>query len=275
MVGVVSMHPRVSVSSFCSLTNSFDADLALWRDLGIQHVGLNIGKVEAAGWDAATEAVRATSLRISNLAGPAPAAADADADAQRAVHETLARGVDFARDVGAPCLYIVSGGPGRCSWEEAASRFVDAIAPVNAYASEQGIALAIEPTNPFRADVSIVFSLRDTVRLAREADLGVVVELQACWLEPDFAETVRANIDRVRLVQVSDFAIGTFDTPNRAVPGDGDIPLGRLLGHVLDAGYEGAFDLELLGPRIEAEGYPGAIRRSVEHVSELLDRLGT
>ena len=109
--------------------------------------------------------------------------------------------------------------------------------------------------------------------LAR-ADLGVVVELQACWLEPDFVDTVRANIDRVQLVQVSDFAIGTLDTPNRAVPGDGDMPLERLLGTVLEAGYEGAFDLELLGPRIEAEGYEAAIRRSVEHVSKILDRLG-
>jgi sugar phosphate isomerase/epimerase len=101
-----------------------------------------------------------------------------------------------------------------------------------------------------------------------------VVELQACWLEPDFAKTVRANIDAVRLVQVSDFAIGTFDTPNRAVPGDGDIPLERLLGTLLEAGYAGAFDLELLGPRIEAEGYEGAIGRSAERLSELLDGLG-
>jgi len=274
VVVIVNAHPRVSVSSFCSLANSFEEDLGLWSDLGIQHVGLNVGKVEAAGWDTAAAAVRARNLRISNLAGPAPAAADADDAAQRIVHDTLVRGVDFAHDVGAPRFYIVSGGPGRCSWEEAATRFAAAIAPVNAYAREQEGALAIEPTNPFRADVSIVFSLRDTVRLARDADLGVVVELQACWLEPDFAETVRANIDRVALVQVSDFVIGTFDTPNRAVPGDGDIPLERLLATILDAGYQGAFDLELLGPRIEAEGYPGAIRRSVERLSELLDGLG-
>ena len=264
----------MSVSSFCSVGNSFDEDVSLWTELGIGHVGLNVGKVEVAGWDAAATAVGRASLRVSNVAGPAPAEADAGEDAQRVVLDTLVRGIDFARDVGAPCFYIVSGGPGRCSWEEAAARFTDTIAPVKDYAREQGVALVIEPTNPFRADVSIVFSLRDSVRLAREADLGVVVELQACWLEPDFAETVRTAIDRIRLVQVSDFVIGTFDTPNRAVPGDGDIPLERLLGQLLDAGYEGAFDLELLGPRIEAEGYEGAITRSVDHVSGILDRLG-
>jgi sugar phosphate isomerase/epimerase len=270
----VNAHPRVSVSSFSSVTNSFDDDVALWQELGLRHVGLNVGKVEAAEWDAAAATVGSVGFEVSNLAGPAPAAADANDTEQRMVLETLTRGVDFARDVGAPCFYIVSGGPGRCSWEEAAMRFATVFAPVNAYAREQGVALAIEPTNPLRADVSIVFSLRDTVRLAKDADLGVVVELQACWLEPDFAVTVRANIDRVRLVQVSDFAIGTLDTPNRVVPGDGDIPIERLLGILLDAGYEGAFDLELLGPRIEAEGYRDAIRRSVDRLSSMLDRLG-
>ena len=43
--------------------------------------------------------------------------------------------------------------------------------------------------------------------------------------------------------------------PNRCAVGDGDIPVERLMGMVLDAGYEGAFDLEILGPRIEEEGY--------------------
>ena len=51
-------------------------------------------------------------------------------------------------------------------------------------------------------------------------------------------------------------------------------PLDELVRMVLDAGFEGTFDLELMGPRIEAEGYACVIRRAVEHSTELLDRLG-
>ena len=43
---------------------------------------------------------------------------------------------------------------------------------------------------------------------------------------------------------------------------------------MLDAGYEGAFDLELGGPRIRAEGELAAARRSSDYMTELLDRLG-
>ncbi|HEY5886995.1 MAG TPA: TIM barrel protein, partial [Acidimicrobiales bacterium] len=88
------------------------------------------------------------------------------------------------------------------------------------------------------------------------------------------AGTIADGIDRIRLVQVSDYAIGTTSTPDRLVPGDGDIPLARILSQLLAAGYDGAFELELVGPRIDAEGYGPAITRSVRYLSELLTGLG-
>jgi sugar phosphate isomerase/epimerase len=267
-------HPRVSVSSFCSVSLSFEGDLALWRELGIRHVGLNVGKVEAAGWEAAATAVRAASLAVSTVAGPAPAETHASSVERHDQDELTRRGIEFASAVGAPCLYLVTGGAGRDTWEEAATKFAETVAPLRDHGREHGVTVAIEPTNPLRADISFVFSLRDAVRLARDADVGVVVELQACWLEPAFAATVAQAGDRISLVQVSDFVVGTTDTPNRAVPGDGDVPLERLLGTILDSGYQGPFDLEILGPRVEAEGYPSVIGRSVHRLSDLLERLG-
>jgi sugar phosphate isomerase/epimerase len=73
---------------------------------------------------------------------------------------------------------------------------------------------------------------------------------------------------------VSDFAIGTLSTPNRLVPGDGDIPLERVLGQILAAGYRGCFDLELIGPRIDDEGYESACTRAVANLGTLLTDLG-
>ncbi len=66
------------------------------------------------------------------------------------------------------------------------------------------------------------------------------------------------------------FAVGTLSTPNRLVPGDGDIPLDRIVGTVLAAGYAGCFDLELIGPAIDAEGYEAAVPRAVARLTDLL-----
>jgi sugar phosphate isomerase/epimerase len=59
------------------------------------------------------------------------------------------------------------------------------------------------------------------------------------------------------------------------VPGDGDIPLERIIGQVLAAGYDGCFDLELIGPRIDEEGYAAAARRGIERLTAMLQTLDT
>jgi sugar phosphate isomerase/epimerase len=106
------------------------------------------------------------------------------------------------------------------------------------------------------------------------ADIGICVDFYSSWYERGLAELVRKNADLLTLVQICDFKIGTLDTPNRCAIGEGDIPVERLIGTMLDAGYEGVFELEILGPRIEAEGYRAPIQRSVERASEILYRLG-
>ena len=52
------------------------------------------------------------------------------------------------------------------------------------------------------------------------------------------------------------------------------IPLESLLGDILELGYAGVFDLELVGPRIVAEGARAASTRAGQRLSEILTRLG-
>jgi sugar phosphate isomerase/epimerase len=68
--------------------------------------------------------------------------------------------------------------------------------------------------------------------------------------------------------------LGDRSLPARAVPGDGVIPLRRITEWLLRAGYRGAFDLELLGPRIEQERQLAAVRRACAYYGDLLESLG-
>jgi sugar phosphate isomerase/epimerase len=266
----------VSVNSISSMAQSLEEDLAMWRDLGIEHVGLILHKVEAVGWDRATELIRDAAVRVSTIAGPVPVPLDVDARSEPRVAEraVIARAIEFAADVGAESVYLCSGSSGALSWEEAAEEFTAGVEPAVRQAAERGIRLAVEPTNPLRADVSFVFTFRDALDLARDSGIDVVADFQSCWYERGFLELLRLNLDRVVLVQVSDYVRGSCCTPDRAVPGDGDVPVEALLAATLAAGYTGPFDLELIGPRIEDEGYRTAIARGVQAVSEMLERLG-
>jgi sugar phosphate isomerase/epimerase len=255
----MAVHPRLSVNSLSSLYQPLSADLALWRDLEVSYVGLISPKLAADGWKRALDTVTDAGLRVSNISTE---------------NEVIAESLRFAASVGASTVYACTGPGGARTWEDSAKSFCATVAPLASLAGELGVVLAVEPTNPLRTDISFVYTLRDAFDLARDAGLGVVLDFYSCWYERNFDELVRKNIEAVALVQVCDYLLGTFDTPNRVVPGDGDIPLARLLTTLLEAGYRGAFDLEVLGPRIEDEGYPSAVRRSVERMNEILVEVG-
>jgi sugar phosphate isomerase/epimerase len=252
-------HRRLSVNAICSMHQTLEQDIALWSDLGIDHVGLITPKFDAPGWDAGRATVAGAGLRVSSVS---------------CYRDGIAPSLELTAALGAPILYVPPGRAEAYPWEAAAERFAADVAPMVARAGELGLRLAIEPTNPLRSDVSFVHSVLDAVELARAAGLAIVVDFYSCWYERGLDELVRKNVDLVALVQVCDYRLGTFDTPNRCAVGDGDIPVERLLRTVLDAGYEGAFDLEILGPTIEDEGYRAPIERSLERASQLLDRLG-
>ena len=69
--------------------------------------------------------------------------------------------------------------------------------------------------------------------------LGVVLELNNAWIERRLYANVAARTDRIALVQVSDFKIGTLTASERVVIGDDDIPLGRIVAALEQAGYRG------------------------------------
>jgi sugar phosphate isomerase/epimerase len=254
----VYAHPRLSVNSLSSVGQTLPDDIAMWRDLGIDHVGLISPKIEAVGWGAARTLVSDAALRVSNISIE-----------RHVVMESL----ELAAVLGASVVYLCTGPAAGRTWEEAAEVFCEEIAPAAWLARELGVTLAVEPTNPLRGDVSFVHSLRDALHLARAAEIAVVLDFYSCWYERELEQLVRDNLEALALVQICDYELGTFDTPNRSVIGEGDIPVERLLRMLINAGYCGAFDLEILGPKIENEGYAHAIRRSVARASEILDRL--
>jgi sugar phosphate isomerase/epimerase len=272
----VAVHPRLSVNSISSYLQPLSADIELWHDLGVDHVALILPKIDEIGWDRARELVTAAGLRVSTIFGPTYRPLDADRglgwwdEDQRHTVET----VEFAASVGAGSVYICTGGAPTLNWEDAADKFCELIAPSVARGAELGVPVLLEPTNPLRVDISFVFWQRDAMDLARQAGTKVVLDFQSSWYERGLEQVVRRNIDLVGLTQLSDYVIGTAQTGDRVVPGDGDIPLERLVRMVLDAGFTGSFDLEVFGPRVEEEGYRSSVRRCVERASELLDRAG-
>lgn len=255
------MAVRFSVSAVSSWQQDFDADRAMWARLGVREVGLSLRKCEEAGWPAVVDALVADGLTVSNVVESGWFDLHDPASWAR-TRDRWNTAIDALVDVAPWCLVVTSGPAWRlATWEERADRFADAIAPVAEHARANGVTVALEHTGSLRIDLSFVHRLRDAIDLAEQCDIGVCVELSSGWAERD-VDTLLAH-PRVEHVQLSDVVLPSNCTPDRAVPGDGQIPLVRLLGALTAAGYDGAVELEMVGPRIEEEGYEPAIRRAL------------
>jgi len=270
------MHPRSCVSAISTFRLSLEEDIAFWNAHAIDTVGVSVAKLEASGWDAGTDLVAAAvdrGLRVADLIGLGPFHLARPEGWERR-RERLVRAVTAAGRLGAPRVVFTTGPFAPLTWEEAADALERALAPVLHEARRARVEFAIEHTNSLRVDVGFVHTLRDAIDLARRLDTGVCMEVNACWAERDLAGTITNGVDRIGLVQVSDFRVGTVTSSQRLVPGDGDIPLRRIVGDLLAAGYGGLFELELIGDAIVGEGYDLAVPRAVRALDELLRDLG-
>jgi sugar phosphate isomerase/epimerase len=263
------MHPRLSVHTVGfgpRPVREFAGPLA---DHGIGRIGVPVEQLENGGFAANLAALRSVGVGVLDVVQPL-AFTLPDPASWPAERDRLRTCVDLAAEAGAPIVYVTTGAAGRLTWDEAAARFAEAVAPVTGHARASGVTLAVENTTTVRADLGFIHGVRDLVDLADLASISACADLCAAWTDRDLREAITRGVSRFALVQIADFVLGTRQTPDRAVPGDGDIPIERQLRWLAEAGYAGPIELELLGPRITAEGPVAAAARAVRTVSPWL-----
>lgn len=267
------MHPRVSIDQVCFQGATHNQFISHCRTMGAQNIVLSSPQLLLdGGLESARTALGDAALKVEAVNHPFAIYPNLADDTGKAF-ETLALVIQIGAQLQAKSIYLLTGGRGSLDWENAAQRFAALVAPCVRQARKYGMNLMIENAPMLYADIHIAHSLSDTIALAERADTGVCIELFFCWAEANLNDLFRRALPRCGLVQVSDYVLGDRSLPARAVPGDGVIPLERIIGDLLNAGYEGVFDIELIGPRIDAEGHLAATTRAAELVSEILTKL--
>jgi sugar phosphate isomerase/epimerase len=255
----------ISVSGACSNGLTLASDLELWarHDVGVVSIpARKLGpgdarRVADAGLDVTSVLILGPSLE--RRAG------------WSAFHDELLEVFDAAATLDADYVAFTSGSAGQMPWTEATAALGALLEPVIARAP---CPIILEHTNQLRSDISFVHRLRDAVDVGRDLGIGVLMETTACWQERDVEKTIAESASCMGLVHVSDLGPSVRGTPDRLVPGDGVLPLERLVTALLASGYRGRFELEYAGPQIEAMGYDAALERAIPALQAILRRAG-
>ena len=262
------MHPQISINTLCLPAASLGEHAEAVARLGARGISPSVAALLEFGVSEATQAIRDTGLEVATITHLSFGFATPEATSE--ARDRLLRTIDIADQIGGQS--VITGGRGNLSWGEAAEAFAAAMAPCAEEARKAGITIGIEGTSHLYADVSIAHRLSDTAKLARTAGISVMLDTFACWFDSDIEAAITEAGPLIGLVQVSDYVHGDRGLPCRAVPGDGACRLDRMIPAIAATGFTGYYDLEVIGPRLSAEGAEAGLRRAADFVAALLER---
>lgn len=264
----MAFNSRLSVSAMLTFQQNLEQDLTFWQSLGVKQVGLFYPKIREFGQAEAIRRMKAQELDASCVIwGRFDLTHPENWEVDRAM---LADSIAIASAMGG-CVYGTTGRGRFGEWDDNVRAFAEAIAPCIEAGRRSGVRLAFEPS--LRPQISFAHTLTDARDIADKTGIGLVVDVGNCWMERDIERVIRDLGSHIALVQLSDFAIGTFERPgerDKVLPGMGELPLHRFIEAALAAGYDGPFEVELLVPPSVDHS---AIARSIALTSQILDEV--
>jgi len=264
---------RLSSGPFAFPSRPVAEDIADFQAAGVPAIGAAEFRMVEHDWDSEVASLCSSPVPVAYLVVSSMFTLD-DHSRWPAERDRVVRVLTAARDCGADVVFGTTGPAGVLTWEAATEALARAVAPCLDAAEQLGVTLCFETTSQMRQDIGYVYTLRDQLVVAERTGLSLCADLFWCWREPGLMESVAAAGSRLRIVQLSDFVLGTVSMPGRAVPGDGCVPLAELVAGLISAGFDGIVDVELLGPRIDAEGPLAATVRGVRVIEALLAAAG-
>jgi sugar phosphate isomerase/epimerase len=266
------MRPRLSATALAFPPRPVSEDIAAFAEAGVPAIGVAEWRLVEQGWEHELAVLKSSPVPVAYLLAANFFTLE-DPSRWSAERERLVRVATAARDVGADLVYGTTGPAGSLSFEAACAAFAEAAPPAVEAAAELGVTLCFETTNQLRQELGFTYTFRDQVVVSEASGVPICLDLAWTWRERGLVELVAENAGRIAMMQVSDYLPPSTSMPDRAVPGDGIVPLETLLADIHGAGFRGLVDVELLGPRIDAEGAVPALRRGVSRIAEILDGL--
>jgi sugar phosphate isomerase/epimerase len=157
------------------------------------------------------------------------------------------------------CLIIT--GKGGYPMEKAKGLAVRALKKVAKAIQKYDGKIALEPLHPdWYQNWTTVFTIPEALEVVEQVDepnLGIFLDTWHIWVDKDLERNVKKAGDRIFAVQMDDWREPTRSWDDRAIPGRGIIPLGRIFKAIEKTGYKGSYNLEI----IQSGNYPDSIHK--------------
>jgi sugar phosphate isomerase/epimerase len=252
---------------------SFEDDVAHYAAAGIKAIGVWRQKLSDCGQERARELIEQHQLRVSHLFW-AGGFTGSEGHNYRESVDDAADALRTAEAVGAGCLIVCSGARAGHTYNHARQLVLGALNELVPLAEELGVVMALEPMHPgCAAQCTFINHLDEALDMIAAVDspqVKLLLDTYHLGQDSGLVERIPEIAQQIALVQLGDAKVPPQGEQNRCLLGDGVVPLRSIVCSLRSAGYDGFFDVELMGQDVEPLDYHSLLAHAKEAFGKLM-----
>ncbi len=270
---------QFGISEFTTWPWPFERDIETYARLGVQAIEVCEFKLDPVRYPEQMALPAAHGLEITSfqpdvrtlfLNKPKPTPTDPRERMAR-FQDCIARLAPFAPD--APFVTSTGMAPDG-NVQHVLDTAAEVYRDVADFAAGLGARVALEPLSATIMNVeTAIWTVRqalDVIRAVDRPNFGLCLDCWNVWQNADLDAAIREAGDLITVVQISDWR-----TPrsfmDRRVPGQGEIPLSAFLKSVREAGFQGAYSVEIFSGGFPDSLWEGDLEQTLRNSRAGLD----
>lgn len=266
------MMNTLAVNQLSTFRWDLETDAQAYANHGFGGIGLFRPKVEDFGIDRCVELLGDLNLSATSLSWAGGFTGSDGRGFNDAVRDAMSAVTDAA-NLRADTLIVLAGGRNNHIRRHARRTLCEALAKVSIVAEEFGVQIALEPIHPGCGhEWSFVNDLESTLEiidLVGSPNLGIVLDTYHVGMDDDVLRWLPHVCPHVQLLQVGDGRHSPLGEMNRCLLGEGCVPIEAIVHTLLDNGYQGSIEAEVIGEDVEPLEYEMVLRHTRRYLDQL------
>ena len=250
--------PKLSVNQMTTYRWSLADDVHGCREAGFDGIGICRSKLVEFGEERGIDLVRESGLAVSTLSWAGGFTGSNGQTFTEAIDDAL-EAIRLAGELRAESVVVVSGSRAGHTVNHARRLLRDALRRLGDAAAERGLTLGLLPMHAsLFAECTFLHSTEQTLEAIETCEhpaVRMTFDVYHLWQEPRLSESIADIAPHVATVKLSDWREPPRSENDRCLPGDGQIPLQKILGQFIGAGFDGWFEVDIWSEELWSADY--------------------
>ncbi len=258
---------RLAVSEVTTLRWSFEDDVQAYQVAGYDGIAVWRQKLSDFGEEKGAELLAESGLPVTSLWWTGGFTGSDGRSFRECVCDAL-DALRLAHLLNARCLLVHSGGRNGHTRNHSRRLLIDGLRAVIPLAEEFGVTLLVEPMPPACAGpwtfLTSLDEAREVIDCLDSSQVKLVLDTYLFGHQRSLLDRLPDLVPYLGVVHLADASEPPCPEVRRRLLGRGVLPLGEIIGSLQDAGFDGDYELEIMGEELEGADYRDLLRDQVD-----------